>query len=60
MIKQGSRWASDSKEFEVIFVEPSSPGEDATIFYQNIKTKESYSCWEGAFRSRFTEIKNYG
>jgi hypothetical protein len=60
MIKEGSRWASDTKEFEVIFVGLNAPGEDSTIFYQNIATKESYSCWQGAFLSRFTEIKNHG
>jgi hypothetical protein len=60
MIKEGSRWASDSKEFEVIFVGHNGPDEDTTIFYQNIATKESYSCWQGAFLSRFTEIKNHG
>jgi hypothetical protein len=60
MIKEGSRWLGGDKEFEVIFIGLNSPSEETVIFYQNINTKESYSCWEDAFLSRFTEIKNHG
>jgi len=60
MIKENSRWLSHDKEFQVLHIGVNGENEGNIIFYQNIKTKESYSCREGAFRSRFTEIKNYG
>ena len=59
MIKVGSHWVSDNKEFEVWFIGKNSGIEEDTIFYKNILTKESYSCWEGAFRLRFKETQNY-
>jgi len=60
MIKEGSRWASEHKEFKVLFVGINRDDEENTIFYEDVHSKETYSCWEGAFRSRFTEIKNHG
>jgi len=60
MIKQGSLWLGGDKEFQVLHIGANGENEGNIIFYQNIKTKESYSCREGAFLSRFTEIKNRG
>ena len=62
MIKEGSRWHSinSDTEFEVTFIGLAGPGEENVIFYENILTKQNYSCWEGAFLERYKEIQNYG
>lgn len=58
-MKVGSKWGTiDGKEFRVTDIK--EVDNQIWIYYNNILTKQEYSCLKEAFINRFNEIVNNG
>ena len=57
-MKIGSLWASADRRFKVNDIK--IVDNEIWIYYNNVLTKQEYSCLKEAFLQRFTEIINNG
>lgn len=57
-MKVGSVWAGGERHFKISDIK--IVDNNVWIYYNNVLTKQEYSCLKEAFLQRFTEIVNNG